>query len=73
MKLQELIALALQLDPADRADMAAVLQASLPPPDPEIERQWQEGALRRLAAYRRGDSVGIPAEEVFGKDEAADQ
>ena len=71
MKLQKLIELALQLDPADRADMAAILHASLPPPDPEIERHWQEEALRRLEAHRRGDSVGSPAEEVFGKDDAA--
>ena len=38
MNVQELIALALQLEPHERADRAAVLQASLPPPDPEIER-----------------------------------
>ena len=67
MNVQELIALALQLEPHERADMAAVLQASLPPPDPEIERLWQEEALRRVTAYRRGESVGIPAEEVLGK------
>lgn len=73
MKLQEQIELALQLDPADRADMISVLESSLPLPDPEIERHWQEEALRRLEAYRRGDSVGIPAEVVFGKDLASDQ
>lgn len=73
MNVQELIALALQLEPDERADMAAVLHASLPPPDPEIERLWQEEALRRVAAHRRGEDVGIPAEEVFGKDDAVDQ
>lgn len=73
VNLQSLIALALQLDPADRADLAAVLQASLPPTDPEIERLWQEEAIRRLDAHRRGESVGIPAEEVFGKGKATNQ
>jgi hypothetical protein len=67
MNVEELIALALQLETADRADMAAVLQTSLPPPDPEIERLWQEEALRRVAAHRRGESVGIPPVEVLGR------
>lgn len=71
MKLQELIALALQLEPHERADMAAILQATLPPPDPEIERLWQEEVLRRVTAYRRGESIGIPVEEVLGKDTSA--
>jgi len=73
VNLQTLIALALQLEPHERADLVAALQASLPPPDPEIERLWREEALRRLEAYRRGDSVGIPAEEVFGKGRATNQ
>lgn len=71
MNAQKLTALALQLEPHERADMAAVLQASLPPPDPEIERLWQEEALRRVAAHRHGADVGIPAEEVLGKDTSA--
>lgn len=70
MKLQELIALALQLEPHERADLAAILQESLPPPDPEIERLWGDELLRRVTAYRRGESIGIPADEVLGKDTA---
>ncbi len=67
MNFQELIALALQLEPDERADLASVLLSSLPPPDPEIERLWGEEALRRLAAHRRGEGTSISAEEVFGK------
>ena len=67
MNFQELIAVALQLAPDERADMASVLLSSLPPPDPEIERLWGEEALRRLAAHRRGEGVSIPAEQIFGK------
>ena len=73
MNVQELIALALQLEPHERADMAAVLQASLPPPDPEIERLWAEEAQRRLAAFDAGRNPTYSMQEVFGKDEAADQ
>ncbi|MFZ2393701.1 MAG: addiction module protein [Rhodoferax sp.] len=64
----ELTKLALQLEPDERADLAAILQASLPPPDPDIERLWCEEALRRVAAHRRGADVGIPMKDVFRND-----
>lgn len=47
--LKEVLALAQRLEPHERADLAAILQATLPPPDPEIERLWAEEASRRLA------------------------
>lgn len=51
LTLKEVLAFAQQLEPHERADLAAILQATLPPPDPEIERLWGEEALRRLAAH----------------------
>ncbi|MGB4116906.1 MAG: addiction module protein [Polaromonas sp.] len=48
--LKEVLALAQRLEPHERADLAAILQATLPPPDPEIERLWAKEALRRLAS-----------------------
>lgn len=49
--LKEVLALAQQLETHERADLAAILQATLPPPDPEIERLWGEEVLRRLGAH----------------------
>ena len=36
-------------------------------PDEEIDALWVEEAQRRLAAYRRGEVQGIPAEDVVGE------
>ena len=36
-------------------------------PDEEIDALWIEEAQRRLAAYRRGEVQGIPAEDVVGE------
>ena len=70
MNVQELMTLALKLEPHERADMAAVLQANLPPPDPEIERLWAEEARRRLAAFDLGCSQTYSLQDVFGKDDS---
>lgn len=51
LSLKEVLALAQQLESRERAELAAILQATLSPPDPEIERLWAEEALRRLAAH----------------------
>ena len=67
MGAQEIAALALKLDPADRFELVDQILHSLDRPDPEIDRIWQEEAVRRLAAHRAGKVQGIPAEEIFGK------
>jgi hypothetical protein len=36
-------------------------------PDEEIDALWVAEAQRRLAAYRRGEVQGIPAEDVVGE------
>ncbi|MDO8351762.1 MAG: addiction module protein [Gallionella sp.] len=66
MGAQEIAALALKLDPADRFELVDQILHSLDRPDPKIGRIWQEEAARRLAAYRTGKVQGIPAEEIFG-------
>ena len=63
---QEILALALKLDPVERFKLVDELLHSLDCPDPEIDRIWLEEAERRLATYRAGRVKGIPAEEIFG-------
>lgn len=65
--LKEVLALAQRLEPHERADLAAILQATLPPPDPEIDHSWGEEALRRLASFDAGHSKTHSMDEVFGK------
>ena len=67
MGTQELLALALKLDPAERFELVDQVLHSLDKPDPEIDRVWLEEAERRLAAHRSGKTKGIPAEEIFGE------
>ena len=64
---QEIVELALKLDPAERFELVDRILHSLDRPDPEMDRIWLEEAERRLAAYRAGKVKGIPAEEIFGK------
>jgi putative addiction module component (TIGR02574 family) len=66
MGTEELVVLALKLDPAERFDLVDQVLHSLDKPDPEIDRLWLEEAERRLAAYRAGKVQGIPAEDIFG-------
>ncbi len=68
MDAQQVIEQALKLEPADRLEVIDILNASLEPPDPEIERLWLEEAQRRLADHDAGRSKSYSMEEVFGKD-----
>jgi putative addiction module component (TIGR02574 family) len=63
---QEIVALALKLEPAERFKLVDEVLHSLDRPDPEIDRIWLDEAERRLAAYRAGRVKGIPAEDIFG-------
>jgi hypothetical protein len=69
MVMQKIMALACQLELHERADLVAILQASLPPPDPEIERLCAEEAQRRLAAFDLGRNQTYSLQDVFGKDD----
>ena len=64
---QEIVELALKLDPAERFELVDQILHSLDRPDPKMDRIWLEEAERRLTAYRAGKVKGIPAEEIFGK------
>ena len=66
METRELLDSALKLAPEERFALVDEILHSLDRPDPEIDRLWIEEAQRRLAAYRRGEMKGIPAEEVVG-------
>lgn len=57
---------ALLLPSPERADLAERLLESLAPEtDARIDALWAAKAESRIAAYRRGDLIAIPAEEVF--------
>ena len=62
----KIIELAMQLEPAERFEVAEELLRSVEQVDPEIDRLWLEEAERRLAAYRAGRIKGVPAEDIFG-------
>jgi len=66
MQVTELIQEAMSLPPGARFEMAEQLMLSLALPHPENDRVWAEEALRRLDAYKRGQTQGIPAEDVLG-------
>jgi putative addiction module component (TIGR02574 family) len=62
---------ALQLPSLERADLAERLLESLAPEtDPRIDALWAAEAESRIAAYRRGELLAIPAEEVFDEIDA---
>lgn len=61
----DIVEQALRLKAEDRVRIVETLLESLDRPDPEIDHIWADEAERRLAAYRRGDTQGIPAEEIF--------
>jgi putative addiction module component (TIGR02574 family) len=68
MSKQEMRESALKLAPEERFALVDEILRTLDKPDPEIDRLWIEEAERRLAAYRRREVKGIPAEDVLGED-----
>ena len=66
MKIEELKAAALMLDPKGRARLAERLLESLDSLSPEENAQiWAEEAQRRAAALESGALSSRPADEVF--------
>jgi len=55
---------ALELDAAERADVAAAILASLEAPGSRSGEAWLEEVERRAERALRGESPGIPWEEV---------
>jgi len=60
----DIAAAALELPPAERAQLAQRLMASIER-DPEVEAAWNEEIRRRLAELEAGSARCIPAAEVF--------
>jgi putative addiction module component (TIGR02574 family) len=65
MSTAEIIEQALQLKASERYALLELLHQSLDKPDPDIDRVWQEEALRRLTAYDEGRLESVSMEEAF--------
>lgn len=65
MTTSDVIEQALSLKASDRYLLLEMLHHSLDKPDPEIDRVWQEEALRRVKAYDEGRLGTVSMEEVF--------
>jgi putative addiction module component (TIGR02574 family) len=65
MSTTEIVEQALQLKASERYALLELLHQSLDKPDPEIDRVWQEEALRRLKAYDEGRLQCVSMEEAF--------
>lgn len=68
MGTQEIVALALKLNPAERFELVDQVLHSLDKPDAEIDRIWSAEALRRAAAIKEGRMKTYSADEVLGED-----
>jgi len=62
----EIIDMALQLNAAERYEIAEMIMQSLDKPDAEINQVWAEEALHRARACDEGRMKTLPFEEVFG-------
>lgn len=65
MSTADIVEQALKLKASERFALLEILQQSLNKSDPEIDKIWQEEALRRLQAYREGRLEVVSMEEVF--------
>jgi putative addiction module component (TIGR02574 family) len=65
MSTSDVIEQALSLKASDRYLLLEMLHRSLDKPDPEIDRVWQDEALRRVKAYDEGRLKTVSMEEVF--------
>ena len=65
MSTSEVIEQALKLKASERYLLLEMLHQSLDKSDTEIDRVWQEEALRRVRAYDEGKLATVSMEEVF--------
>ena len=64
-KAETLLREALDLDEAERAELAgALLQSLEPPPDAGVDAAWRQEVQRRLRALDAGNAEFVPWEEV---------
>lgn len=66
--LEQIVHEAMQLSPAQRAELADFLVESLEttPPD-EIQKLWVDEANKRLAEIRTGKVKAVPGDEVLAE------
>jgi putative addiction module component (TIGR02574 family) len=57
----------LELKPQEKIFLIEALVESLDKPDKYIQEIWLKEAKARLEAHRRGDTKGIPLEDVLGE------
>jgi putative addiction module component (TIGR02574 family) len=65
MGIAEIIEQALHLKASERYVLLELLHQSLDRADHEIDRVWQEEALRRLTAYDEGRLECVSMEDAF--------
>jgi putative addiction module component (TIGR02574 family) len=70
--INQIVAEARQLSPAERADLAQQLFATLEDEAPleaasEIEEAWLQEAERRYQSYLTGDTTSVPAAEALAR------
>ncbi|MEO7623244.1 MAG: addiction module protein [Gallionella sp.] len=65
MTTSDVIEQALSLTASDRYLLLEMLHRSLDKSSPEIDKVWQEEALRRVKAYDEGRLATVSMEEAF--------
>jgi putative addiction module component (TIGR02574 family) len=58
---------AMELSPAEKAELVTSLLSSLDEPDREIDALWQEESEDRVDAYKRGEIKARSLQEVLAK------
>lgn len=49
----------------ERAAIAHAVLQTLEPEDPDAEAEWDQELVARADSIRRGEAVGVPADEVY--------
>ena len=68
MSSKEILEQALKLKPNERFMVVEGLIKSIDEPDRLLDEIWADEAEKRLKAYRAGNLVGIPMEEIFTEE-----
>ncbi len=58
---------AMELSPAEKAELVTSLLSSLDEPDEEIDALWQKEAEERVTAYKRGEIKVRSLQDVLAK------
>ena len=64
---KELLTKAMQLAPAEKAEVIDLLIKSLDEPDKEIDELWKKEAEDRIDAYEKGDLRAVSLQQVMQK------